>query len=369
MTPVNEHSPDRALEIDGIRGWASLSVVLYHIFHEMFVRLIPGLDSRWFALFFNGRLAVCVFFVLSGDALTTNFFARGGSNPVPVDRLLVRRYTRLTIPILMSCTLVFLLRAAHADWHASATAVINRPEWLGQLIAFDFSSVGLLRYSLLGVYVSHSKATSYNPFLWTMSIEMLGSMLVFLMCYLWPRLRSGRSLLALCAVVLFALDSFLSLFFAGMFLGLLRNQSFFRARATDRRWQSVILAAFVGLLALLLATNGHPLPLFFDLAVAVALVFVFYSHQGLKRFLQGRLSTWLGDISFPLYLVQFAVIMSLESWLTVRWGAGHAAPEWLLAIGACALATAIVAAWIFRQVERSFLRRADGIVLQALDSI
>jgi peptidoglycan/LPS O-acetylase OafA/YrhL len=235
------------------------------------------------------------------------------------------------------------------------------------LINFDFSSIGLLRYSLLGVYVSHSKATSYNPFLWTMSIEMVGSMLVFMMCYLWPRLRSGSTLLALCALALFALDSFLSLFFAGMFLGLLRNRSFFRARAMDRRWQNAIFALFAALLALLLATNGQPLPLFFDLAVAVALVFVFYAHEGLKRFLRGRLSTWLGDISFPLYLVQFAVIMSLESWLTVRWSARHEAPEWLLAIGACALATAIVAAWIFRQVERSFLERADGIVLQALD--
>jgi peptidoglycan/LPS O-acetylase OafA/YrhL len=367
VTPVNEHSPDRALEIDGIRGWASLSVVLFHMFHEMFVRLLPGLDSRWLALFFNGRLAVCIFFVLSGDALSTTFFARGGRNPVPVDRLLVRRYTRLTIPILMSCTLVFLLRAVHADWHAPATAVIHRPEWLGELIAFDFSTVGLLRYSLLGVYVSHSKATSYNPFLWTMSIEMLGSMLVFLMCYLWPRLRSGRTLLGLCALVLFALDSFLSLFFAGMFFGLLRNQSFFRARVTDRRWQGGVLVAFAGLLVLLVATNDLPLPLFFDLAVAVALVFVFYSHRGLKRFLQGRLSTWLGEISFPLYLVQFAVIISLESWLTVRWSALHAAPEWLLAIGACAVATAIAAAWIFRQVERIILKRADGIVLQALD--
>jgi peptidoglycan/LPS O-acetylase OafA/YrhL len=367
LTPVNEHSPDRALEIDGIRGWASLSVVLYHTFHEMFVRLLPALDSRWLAPFFNGRLAVCVFFVLSGDALTTTFFSRGGSDARPIDRLLVRRYTRLTIPILMSCALVFFLRAAHADWHAPATLVIHRPEWLGQLIAFDFSVVGLLRYALLGVYVSHSKATSYNPFLWTMSIEMLGSMLVFLMCYAWPRLRSGRTLLVLLAVTLFALDSFLSLFFAGMLLGLLRSHSFFRFRATDRRWQTAVFALFLGLLALLVATNGVALPLFFDLAVAVALVFVCYAHQGLKGFLQGRLSTWMGDISFPLYLVQFAVIMSLESWLTVRWSSAHAAPEWLLVIGACSVTAAIGAAWLFRQVERIFLKRADGIVLQALD--
>src|SRR5436190_12566173 len=102
---MKESSPVRALEIDGIRGWASLSVLVYHAFHEMFSRLLPWLNNAWFAPVFDGRLAVCVFFVLSGDALTAAFWARGGTDPRPIDRLLVRRYTRLTIPILMSCTL------------------------------------------------------------------------------------------------------------------------------------------------------------------------------------------------------------------------------------------------------------------------
>jgi peptidoglycan/LPS O-acetylase OafA/YrhL len=359
-------SHDRALEIDGIRGWASFSVLLYHTFHEMFTRLLPWINSAWLAPFFDGRLAVCVFFVLSGDALSTTFLARGGSNATSVDRLVIRRYTRLTIPIVMSCSLVFMVRLLHADWHNQASAIVDRPDWLGELIAFDFSAIGLLRYSLLGVYTSHTKASSYNPFLWTMSIEMIGSMLVFLTCYLWPRLRYQKALLGLLALVLFGLNSFLCLFFAGMFLGLLRTEAFFTERASSGPWQATSLGGFLLLVLFLVASNGHPLPLFCDLGVAVAFVFVLYSQQGLRGFLRGRLSTWVGDVSFPIYLVQFAVIISLESWLVTVWNARQAGTAWLPLIGLTAVAATLLVAWIFRQAERVLLAYADGLVLRAL---
>jgi peptidoglycan/LPS O-acetylase OafA/YrhL len=359
-------SQDRALEIDGIRGWASFSVLLYHTFHEMFTRLLPWINSAWLAPLFEGRLAVCVFFVLSGDALTTNFFARGGADPTPIDRLVVRRYTRLTIPIVMSCALVFILRMVHADWHNQASDIVNRPDWLGELIAFDFSAVGLFRYSLLGVYTGHTKANSYNPFLWTMSLELVGSILTFLTCYLWPRVRRGKVLLGAMALTLFALNSFYCLFFAGMFLGLLRTEAFYAGRGAKGSWQSVWLAGFVMLVLLLVVTNGHPLPLFFDLGTAIAFVFVLYGQRGLRGFLRGRLSRWVGDLSFPVYLVQFAVIISFESWLMTVWNAHRAGPGWLPLIGVSAVAVTLLAAWIFRQAEKSILGYVDGIVLRVL---
>jgi peptidoglycan/LPS O-acetylase OafA/YrhL len=359
-------SQDRALEIDGIRGWASFSVLLYHTFHEMFTRLLPWINSSWLAPFFEGRLAVCVFFVLSGDALTTNFFARGGADPTPIDRLVVRRYTRLTIPIAMSCALVFVLRMVHADWHNQASDIVNRPDWLGELIAFDFSPVGLFRYSVLGVYTGHTKANSYNPFLWTMSLELVGSMLTFLTCYLWPRLHRGKAVLAATALVLFALNSFYCLFFAGMFLGLLRTESFYAGPAGKGARQGLWLAGFAALVLLLVAANGHPLPLFFDLGMAIALVFVLYSQRGLRGFLRGRLSTWVGDLSFPVYLVQFAVIISFESWLVTVWNARGAGIGWLPLIGVSAVAVTLLAAWIFRQAEKTILGYVDGVVLRVL---
>jgi peptidoglycan/LPS O-acetylase OafA/YrhL len=357
----------RALEIDGIRGWASFSVLLYHQFHEMLTALVPWINSAWLAPIFQGRSAVCVFFVLSGDALSTNFLARGGADPSSIDRLVVRRYLRLTIPILMSCTLVFVLRLVNADLHSSAAVILHRTTWLGEDIDFDFSVGGLLRYSLLGVYTSHTKAVSYNPFLWTMSLEMIGSMLVFLTCYLWPRLQWPKWTVAIMALGLFAMDSLFCLFFAGMFLGQLRLESFFAQFEGKRAQQALWFAAFIGLALLLVATyNLDKKPIFVDMAIGIALVFVLYAQSGIRNFLRGRLSTWVGEISFPIYLVQFALIISFESWLVTLWNERQASLGWLPLIGLATVAATLLAACLFRWVEKTLLHHADGVVLQVL---
>jgi peptidoglycan/LPS O-acetylase OafA/YrhL len=363
---MSSPSPARAHEIDGIRGWASFSVLLYHVFHQMFTAVVPWINSAWLAPFLQSRLAVCVFFVLSGDALTTTFLARGGRDPRQIDRLVVRRYTRLTIPIFMSCALAFILRLAHADFHDEASVILKSTIWLGQVIEFPFSTIGLLRYSLLGVYTGHSNAVSYNPFLWTMSLEMVGSMLVFLTCYLWPRLRNGKAVLAAIALGLFVLNSFLCLFLAGMLLGQLRAESFFVKVSGGKHRQLAWLAAFLALALLLVATYERRLPLFFDLGMAIAIVFVLYSQRGLRNFLRGRLSTWVGDLSFPIYLVQFAMMISFESWLVIVWNAHGAGTGWLPLIGVATVCATLPAAWLFRQAEKTALAYVDSLVLRVL---
>jgi len=356
----------RTLEIDGMRGWASFSVLLYHAFHEMLMNLLPWLNNAWLAPLIDGRLAVCVFFVLSGDALSSTFFSRGASDPRSIDTLVVRRYARLTIPILMSCAIVFAVRISHADYHLAANAIVDRPEWLGEFIPFDFSLLGLFKYSLIGVYASHTKLNSYNPFLWTMSVEMVGSMLVFIMCYLWPRIRNAKAVLVFLAVVLFALGTFFSLFFVGMLFGLLRHESFYVKFIDNRKWQFLCPAVLSALALLPVATSGQHVPLQFDLGIAAALVFLFYSHRGLRSMMRSRLSRWIGDISFPIYLVQFAVIISLESWLLVIWNSRHGSSGGLVMIGACTVLVTVLVAWLFRQLERLSLRRVDVLLLRIL---
>jgi len=177
----------RAIEIDGIRGWASLIVVLYHAFDEMLGVALPAIRSPLLSPVFAADLAVSIFFVLSGDALSIAFFQ--SLHYSAIDRLLVRRYFRLTIPILMSCLLTYLIMIFGLDYHKKAAEILHREDWLGNFLQFAPSLYGLFKYSLIDVYTSHITKFSYNPFLWTMSIEMVGSMLVFLLCYIWPRLK------------------------------------------------------------------------------------------------------------------------------------------------------------------------------------
>ena len=68
----------RHFEIDGLRGWACVSVMLSHLFFGVFINVEPRFIPRdWRFLmepFLGGTLAVAVFFVLSGDVLSSGYW-------------------------------------------------------------------------------------------------------------------------------------------------------------------------------------------------------------------------------------------------------------------------------------------------------
>src|SRR5262245_41931407 len=64
---------ERVHEIDGVRGWAALSVLFFHLFWELFGGVVPAFRSSILRFWLDGPLAVYIFFVLSGDALSWPF--------------------------------------------------------------------------------------------------------------------------------------------------------------------------------------------------------------------------------------------------------------------------------------------------------
>ena len=364
-------STTRASEIDGIRGWASLIVLLFHAFREMLKIAVPAVDSPVLAPLFASDLAVSVFFVLSGDALSLGFFHSG--QLAAIDRLVVRRYFRLTVPILMSCFITYLIMKAGFDHHAEAAQILARQDWLGSFLDFSPSLYEVLKYSLIKVYVAHTTGGSYNPFLWTMSIEMIGSMLVFLACYLWARLKRGELICIYLIIGLTMLGSFFALFFAGVLFSSWRHRGVFERLLTNRTHQYTALLAAVFCMSIYVFA-GSPgathvvLHRLMIPSLSMTLVFCAYSQHRLKAFFSNGLSRFLGVISFPVYLLQFQVLISLMSWLVVRRYEAksqldHAS---LLSFAAITVAVTIVAAWLFSKIERLALKAIDRHVLSIL---
>ncbi|MBV1824216.1 acyltransferase family protein [Komagataeibacter oboediens] len=62
--------------LDGIRGIASLSVVIFHFFHEALGSFVPVFRSRIFYTIFDGHEDVMIFFILSGDALSISYLRK-----------------------------------------------------------------------------------------------------------------------------------------------------------------------------------------------------------------------------------------------------------------------------------------------------
>ena len=163
--------------VDGLRGWAALMVVCYHFTWERLGARYPILRNPVTAWFLNGDFAVSIFFVLSGIALTSGYFTNGDRRILV--GLAVKRYSRLTIPILVTCFLTFALYQLGLTYCGSASVVVARPDWIGSWLSEPVTLLRWAQDSLAEVYIIRNHTTALNAFLWTMQVEMWASFAIF----------------------------------------------------------------------------------------------------------------------------------------------------------------------------------------------
>lgn len=294
-----ESKPERFGFLDGLRGWAAVVVLLHHIF-------IDGLPANalmadrtvWAKVFFlNGTLAVCVFFVISGFSLSIRYLGNGDGRALA--RIAAGRYLRLALPIFTICAITYGLLVLGVIPPAA-----RRPPPLDVFLTFTPHLRQLLSFSLLKVFVAYSGAETYDPPLWTMSYEFYGSFMVFALVA-GGRAAGRRSLLlAALFATLAALQTFFALFVAGVLLADLFLLNV-RPAAVNRAGAALCV---VGLLLITLP-NAWFAPVYVGGATCLTAGAIFCAP--VRRFFESRLSGFLGWISFPLYLVQAAVIYAL----------------------------------------------------------
>jgi peptidoglycan/LPS O-acetylase OafA/YrhL len=202
-----------------------------------------------------------------------------------------------------------------------------------------------------------------------MRTELVGSVLVFALLLGHARLRRPMLWTALLALGLLAARSPLCCFMLGLLLGQARGIGVFeRTRARLLPWQIGAGAAL--LYALVCFTQLHPKPgSYLNMVLAGATLMLIYSSARLSDFFGfNPVSKFLGLISFPLYLVHYAVLISLMSWLIVAFGAnGQLALPAILGIAAVTIAVSLAGAFAFTPVEagtRRFNRALARLVLR-----
>lgn len=168
---------------ESIRGLACLAVVFSHLslsFYPYLHQFSPEDRARgaWdhfmhqspFAFWYSGTAAVFVFFVLSGFVLSYAIL-RNANVPRKVAEMAIKRYPRLAIPAFFSCILAWIaLSFTDIDsnlvngWlqaYATETITFKQAVYEGSLGAFFFAS------------------STTNWVLWTMQLELFGSLLLF----------------------------------------------------------------------------------------------------------------------------------------------------------------------------------------------
>lgn len=349
--------------LDSIRGWAAVAVMVLHVAREMFANKLPEFGTSWVA-FLDGHFPVAIFFIVSGEALSHEFFVKNSIEPVR--KLAIKRYLRLTIPIFLSCLAAFILMKTHLVFARQAALIVDRPDWLGGFLSFDPSIASFLSYSLFGVYFSHHVETSYNPVLWSMSVELAGSLFVFL-TLLVARNRAQRwAAYAFAAPFMIVFSPFLICFIAGMGFAEMRVAGTFRRLAAHpaANWLCAISLACIvvgsSILPPLLGLEHKAVAQRVSVAAA-AFLFAIYSGTLLQAPLNNRISHMLGELSFPLYLVHMPIIVSLQSYLIL-----HFFPDGTVTRGTAyfiilaTLAASLFAASAFVHVERFAIRTSNA---------
>ncbi len=123
--------------LDGLRGLAAFSVLVCHYIITFFPTLVFGAKGiekfEWQDVFsrsplialYNGSFAVFIFFVLSGFVIARS----AAANRAPLLILIGRRYLRLTIPMLCSTVLAYVLLRMFPDITRTAAEQLSNG-WL-----------------------------------------------------------------------------------------------------------------------------------------------------------------------------------------------------------------------------------------------
>ncbi len=350
--PAGAPPPAKLLELEGLRGIAALFVVFSHLqalfFREDFNRWLQWLDASGsfpaFALKclslapFNGRFCVWIFWTLSGFALSYHFFQlrHAGANARARSYLpeaALRRYPRLLLPVLAATLFAFCLCRfgwMHSAQLAAAVAPSGQPNaWIAENYHFVPTLRGAVTDSFWSTFFSFHQAPLFDPPLWTMKREIVGSFFLFAFLAVFGG-RSWRWPVYLFAGLLFIglrqiwLDSFL----AGIVLcdfrvnhlaGFVREMER-RVGRFDRLRESALLAATV-VLALVAAIGYFDRKMVVEIdadpvsdcayIVISFLVMAWIEFSTfLKRLLSRPFFTFLGKISFGLYISHYPFLFS-----------------------------------------------------------
>lgn len=321
--------------LDGMRGCAACIVFFGHLV----LAVLPGMVSfnqadfhfsseTWLGVslvswIWKGSFAVCIFFVLSGYVLAGFSASTGLSLPAQT----VRRYLRLALPMLMTSAIAWAIMAAGLMRNVEAARLVTHSDWLSMWYqGFEPSFWGMAREALYDAF--RNGRADYNSNLWTMRIELIGSVTIFL-AYSCIRNAIVRIVVTVLYLV-WNYDSYYALFAVGVLLydvDAPTRTVYVRLLPSAIARETVAMLLFVA--GLYFGAYSHtpdgmvptwhaffpralPTTAFHMIGAVLAVAALLYSGV-LQLWLGGAVGRYLGRLSFVLYLVHIPIICSVTA--------------------------------------------------------
>ncbi|KAL3428419.1 hard surface induced protein 3-like protein [Phlyctema vagabunda] len=343
--------------LDGLRGWASLFVLIYHSTYDYHPKRSQGYGvdpkhSHFIQLpilrvLYSGPNMVWVFYAISGFALSLKplqYIQHGQMDKLllAISSSVFRRMVRLYLPVL-TVTFIAML-GVQAGAFREETYITTPPDF-----ARDYKKPGAIPHyadvfsqlhdwlrqmeSQMRMASSSPKRNSYNPHSWTIPVEFDGSMVVFAVLLTLAKARTWMRISSTAALVIYLWyirrGVAVQLFLAGVLLAEVYVQ-----QQLQKPWTQLVVGsvaarplswlAFVSALFLISMpwvhgadTPGYRTLTHFasdatwrELGVPLLILSV-QLNRTLQWLFTTPVSRYLGRISFALYLCQFLVIYTL----------------------------------------------------------
>mgnify|MGYP003599671239 CR=1 FL=1 len=308
--------------LDSIRGLACICVVLSHAslvffpYIHAFFGEVPEANGTQalihnspLTFLFSGTGAVYVFFVLSGFVLSRSMHNKDLSGLVSV---VAARYPRLMIPALFSCLIAFIIYSFVL--HIPTPQHLS-PWFYNQIVSTPNFLESLRSGSIDAFFLGKS---AYNNVLWTMSIELSGSLLIYIFMYL--NIRTNKTLATSLFIATILLIAPFSTKYAGGFFCFWVG---FYIYIYDFKIRSFWLSASALLLGLYLAgvhygSNSYAWVDYLlkqrsylagNIIAGILIVWSLYSCEAFQRILTQKWLIWLGKKSFSIYLLHMPLMI------------------------------------------------------------
>lgn len=311
LTPSAQRLPG----IDALKALGCVLIVWHHLafygpMSDVVHTAAPGL-MNW--LYDYARMAVQVFLVVGGFLAASVLAPQGVAVFRQPGRLILRRYQRLALPLFVALLVTTLVAALVRPWlpHPSVPDIPS----LWQVLAHVFLLQDIVGQEALSAGIWYV-AIDFQLFVMTVLLFTLAS------CAhrRWPGLPAQVGVgvvlgLAAASLAVFnrhtALDMTGLYFFGAYALGMLAWWASHSPRPA--RWLLVIIV--LGVLALVLDFRGR---LLVALVVALGLVALQRSRQA-GRWLQTPWLLQLGQMSYSVFLIHFAVLLAVNAVVSQLW--------------------------------------------------
>jgi len=300
----------RLAGLDGLRGILALGVALSHSYSH-FTGWHTGYD-----ILHNPDYAVDIFFILSGIVLYHSYRQKFISGSVSLlDFFVIRIFRLYPLHIVAVILVPVALYISTGNFF---------PDWLGRVTSFDLLGDLTLTNSLGIGFIPKTNVPS-----WSISVELFAGTTIILLSFL------HRALPWLTAVAAMALSIFIGIDIKGasqaafpllsdgvircilcVSLGICSYQlTMWRAewlKANQRIGSAFVFCAFMLTLIILFGMN-ITLPAYLVITPVIALAVAALPHIDcdIRAFLESEKLSFLGRISFSLYLIHTPVVYSM----------------------------------------------------------